>query len=56
MATVGHAYFKLLPSLQGLGREIRDQARQNERDAHAITLTEQVQTALLKEQIRAAVR
>ncbi|WP_235078886.1 phage tail protein [Amycolatopsis orientalis] len=56
MATVGHAYFKLLPSLQGLGREIRDQVRQNERDAPAITLTAQVQTALLKEQIRAAAR
>lgn len=56
MATVGHAYFKLLPSLQGLGREIRDQVRQNERDAPAITLTAQVQTALLREQIRAAAR
>lgn len=56
MATVGHAYFKLLPSLQGLGREIRDQVRQNERNAPAITLTAQVQTALLKEQVRAAAR
>ncbi|MDT8910885.1 hypothetical protein [Amycolatopsis sp. PS_44_ISF1] len=56
MATVGHAYFKLLPSLQGLGREIRDQVRDNERAAPAITLTAQVQTALLKEQIRAAAR
>ncbi len=56
MTTVGHAYFKLLPSLQGLGREIRDQVRQNERTAPTITLSAQVQTALLKEQIRAAAR
>ncbi|GAA4527430.1 phage tail protein [Amycolatopsis samaneae] len=56
MATVGHAYFKLLPSLQGLGREIRDQVRQSEREAPAITLAAQVQTALLREQIRAAAR
>ena len=56
MATVGHAYFKLLPSLQGLGREIRDQVRENERTAPTITLSAQVQTALLKEQIRAAAR
>ncbi|WP_328604768.1 hypothetical protein OG943_32700 [Amycolatopsis sp. NBC_00345] len=56
MATIGHAFFKLLPTLQGLGREIRDQVRQNERTAPAITLTAQVQTALLREQIRAAAR
>ncbi|WP_326950264.1 hypothetical protein OG439_16640 [Amycolatopsis sp. NBC_01307] len=56
LAAIGHAYFKLLPSLQGLGREIRDQVRQNERTAPTITLSAQVQTALLKEQIRAAAR
>lgn len=56
MATIGHAFFKLLPTLQGLGREIRNQVRQNERTAPAITLTAQVQTALLREQIRAAAR
>ncbi|WP_410648154.1 hypothetical protein [Amycolatopsis sp. cmx-4-54] len=45
-----------MPSLQGLGREIRDQVRTSERDAPAITLSAQVQTALLKEQIRTAAR
>ncbi len=56
LTTIGHAYLKLLPSLQGLGREIRNQVRQNERTAPTITLSAQVQTALLKEQIRAAAR
>ncbi|MCU1680123.1 MAG: Phage tail length tape-measure protein [Amycolatopsis sp.] len=56
MATVGHAYLKIMPSLQGLGRTLREQVNQAQRDAPAISLTAQVQTALLKEQLRAAAR
>jgi phage-related protein len=53
---VGHAYLKIMPSLQGLGRHLRDQIRQSERTAPAISLTVQVQTALLREQLRVAAR
>ncbi|MFD8494272.1 hypothetical protein [Amycolatopsis sp. NPDC059657] len=56
MATVGHAYLKIMPSLQGLGRHLREQVRESERGAPSISLTAQVQTALLKEQLRAAAR
>ncbi|MBM7771722.1 phage-related protein [Actinokineospora baliensis] len=56
MATVGHAYLKVLPSLQGLGRHLRDQIRTAESGAPAISLTAQVQTALLREQLRIAAR
>ncbi|MBP2320496.1 phage-related protein [Kibdelosporangium banguiense] len=54
--TVGHAYLKIMPSLQGLGRHLRDQIRDSERTAPAISLTAQVQTALLREQLRVAAR
>jgi phage-related protein len=53
---VGHAYLKIMPSLQGLGRHLRDQIRESERTAPAISLTAQVQTALLREQLRVAAR
>uniref|UniRef100_UPI0027DE14E9 hypothetical protein n=1 Tax=Amycolatopsis sp. MtRt-6 TaxID=2792782 RepID=UPI0027DE14E9 len=56
MATVGHAYLKIMPSLQGLGRHVRDQVREAEREAPALRLTAQVQTALLREQLRVAAR
>lgn len=56
MATVGHAYLKIMPSLQGLGRHLRDQVREAETGTPAISLTAQVQTALLREQLRAAAR
>src|ERR1043165_6651763 len=45
-----------MPSLQGLGRHLRDQIRESERTAPSIALTAQVQTALLREQLRAAAR
>ncbi len=54
--SVGHAYLKIMPSLQGLGRHLRDQIRESERTAPEIALTAQVQTALLREQLRAAAR
>jgi phage-related protein len=53
---VGHAYLKIMPSLQGLGRHLRDQIRESERTAPAISLTAQVQTALLREQLRVVAR
>ncbi|MEV4313007.1 hypothetical protein [Actinocrispum sp. NPDC049592] len=56
ITAVGHAYLKIMPSLQGLGRHLRDQIRESERSAPSISLTAQVQTALLKEQLRAAAR
>ncbi|GAB3873754.1 hypothetical protein GCM10029964_014550 [Kibdelosporangium lantanae] len=56
ITAVGQAYLKIMPSLQGLGRHLRDQIRESERSAPAISLTAQVQTALLKEQLRAAAR
>jgi hypothetical protein len=39
-----------------LGRHLRDQVREAERGAPSISLTAQVRTALLKEQLRAAAR
>ncbi|WP_157440579.1 phage tail protein [Actinokineospora inagensis] len=45
-----------MPSLQGLGRHLRDQIRTAESGAPAISLTAQVQTALLREQLRVAAR
>ncbi|OLR94039.1 hypothetical protein [Actinokineospora bangkokensis] len=56
MATVGHAYLKVLRSLKGLGQHLRDQIRAAEAGAPAVSLTTQVQTALLREQLRAAAR
>ncbi|CRK55424.1 Phage tail length tape-measure protein [Alloactinosynnema sp. L-07] len=56
MATVGHGYLKILPSLQGLGQHVRDQVRAAQAGAPAISLTAQVQTALLREQLRVAAR
>lgn len=56
MATVGHAYLKIMPSLQGLGRHLRDQIRTEQSGAPAISLSAQVQTALLREQLRTLAR
>lgn len=56
MPNVGHAYLKIMPSLQGLGRHLRDQIRDAERTAPAIALAAQLQTALLREQLRVAAR
>jgi hypothetical protein len=56
VATVGPAYLKIMPSLQALGRHVRDQVRESERDAPALKLTAQLQTALLREQLRVAAR
>lgn len=56
MSTVGHAYLKIMPSLQGLGRHLRDQIRTAEAGTPAISFTAQVQTALLHEQLRVAAR
>ena len=56
MAIVAHAYLKVMPSLQGLGVEIRRQVKQNERDAPHLGLTAELRTELLKEQLRIAAR
>jgi phage-related protein len=45
-----------MPSLQGLGRHIREQISQNERDAPHLGLTAELRSELLKEQLRIAAR
>ncbi|WP_158885083.1 hypothetical protein [Amycolatopsis anabasis] len=56
MTSVAHAYLKIIPSLQGLGRHLRDQVRQAEGEAPKVSLAADLKTALLKEQLRAAAR
>src|SRR5947209_14614295 len=43
-----------MPSLQGLGRELRSQIRESEGDAPPVSLRAELRTARLYEQIRAA--
>src|SRR2546430_17582635 len=45
-----------MPSLQGLGRELRSQIRESEGDAPPVSLRAELRTARLYEQIRAAAR
>ncbi|MBE1574475.1 hypothetical protein ACFORH_38840 [Amycolatopsis roodepoortensis] len=56
MTSVAHAYLKIMPSLQGLGRHLRDQVREAEGQAPKVSLSAEVKTALLREQLRVAAR
>ena len=56
MTSVAHAYLKIMPSLQGLGRHLRDQVREAEGQAPKVSLSADLKTALLREQLRAAAR
>ncbi|MFC3490537.1 hypothetical protein ACFORH_41820, partial [Amycolatopsis roodepoortensis] len=56
MASVAHAYLKITPSLQGLGRHLRDQVREAEGQAPKVSLSAEVKTALLREQLHVAAR
>lgn len=56
MATVGHAYLKIMPSLEGLGTELRRQIRESERGTPPVRLGTELRTARVHEQIRELAR
>ncbi|WP_328611786.1 hypothetical protein OG943_22590 [Amycolatopsis sp. NBC_00345] len=56
MTSIAYAYLKVMPSLQGLGRHLRDQVREAEGQAPKVSLSADLKTVLLREQLRAAAR